>query len=397
MSQVSSKAAIAGIVGAAGLAFLFTALQVAGHFRAAPVSDRGVSASGDVLQNGFGHLHLAPAVTYANLTVYPVYGEAPAPARPLPAEYMTLAEGMDRRSVSARETDCDCAPGDGITPSVPTGLTVPGRDVTNAEQGDEHRGANVLMVTNIAPQPTYVPDGQIVPGGGQDRGAASDTIVPAKSAQVSVAAFCVEQNRSSGPSVEFRKDAAIAIPSVRYAMQVVGDQPPVWTAIHRATRHFGADTPSGTYSALVQNAAAQAAVEPYTEALTVPIQAATPERVIGVVAVINGSIVCTDLYRNPTLFNQMWPALLRSYALQAAMQTKTPPRAVTNSAEASRWLASLDTAPGTPSREAVLTRVARISNADGAGIRTAALTQTGVSHMALLHEAFWTSAAVLTN
>ena len=398
MSQVSSKVACAAAIcaGAVGLAIVFAVTGTLPNPSAQAVGSRMSSGAG-VLQNGFGHLHLAPAVTYANLTVFPVYGETPAPVKPVPAEYLTLAEGMDRHSVSARETDCDCAPGDGTSPVVPAGLTVPGRDVTNAEQGQEHRDANVLMVTNIAPQPTYVPDGQIVPGGGQDRGAASDTIVPAQSAQVSVPAFCVEQNRSQGPSVDFRKEVVLAIPSVRYAMQVVGEQRPVWDSVRTATNHFGAQTLSGTYMALMQNAGVQRAVQPYADALTVPIQAATPGRVVGVLAVINGRIVCTDLYRNPTLFNQMWPALLRSYALQAAMQAKTAPTKALDTPAAGRWLADLDSAPGTPSRESTFTRVARVASPSGDGIRTAALTQSGDPHMALLHEAFWTSDASLKN
>ena len=71
------------------------------------------------LASGFGHLPSAPAVTYANLTVYPVYAQGPAPARPAPPEFMTLAEGMDRGSVRAREGDCSCAPGDAPPASPP--------------------------------------------------------------------------------------------------------------------------------------------------------------------------------------------------------------------------------------------------------------------------------------
>ena len=397
MSQVSSKVVCAGLLGVTALGIVLASAQVAGHYRASQTAVSAVTENSVGLQNGFGHLRLTPGVTYANLTVFPVYGEVPASAKPVPAEYVTLAEGMDRRTVSARESDCDCAPGDATAPAVPTGLTVPGREVTNADEGQEHRDANVLMVTNIAPQPLYVPDGQIVPGGGQDRGAASDTIVPARSAQVSVAAFCVEQHRSQGPSADFRKDVAIAIPSVRYAMQVVGEQSPVWAAVHSATQRFGAATPSGTYAALIRNSAAERAVQPYTDALTVPIQAAAPGRIVGVVAAINGHIVCSDLYRNPALFNQMWPSLLRSYALQAAMQTGTVPVGPVDTETAGHWLAALDTAPGTLSREASLTRVARVSVPLGAGIRTAALTQTDAPQMALLHEAFWTPDAQLTN
>jgi len=394
MSQVSSKVARAGLAGVVGLAVVALAAQMAGHHRAVSAS-QGTARDGAVLQSGFGHLHLAPAVSYANLTVFPVYGDAPA--RPVPAEYVTLAEGMDKGGVTARESDNGSVPSDGAAPAAPAGVTVPDESVTNAEQGQEHRDANLLMVTNTAPQPTYVPDGQVVPGGGQDRGAASDTIVPARSAQVGVAAFCVERRRSQGSSADFRKNVAIAIPSVRYAMQVVGEQQPVWNAVRAATQHFGAATPTETYAALIQNRAAQQSVLPYTDALTVPIQAATPGRVVGVVTVINGRIVCTDLYKNPTLFNQMWPALLRSYALQAAMQPGGRKPAAADAKEAGRWLASLDSAPGTASREADLTRVARVSAPAGAGIRTAAMTETGGRHMALLHEAFWTPAALLTN
>ena len=220
---------------------------------------------------------------------------------------------------------------------------------------------------------------------------------PPAAPRVGVAAFCVEHHRSSGPSADFRKDVAIAIPSVRYAMQVVGEQQPVWDAVGVATRHYGAATPTGTYAALTQNRAAQQAALPYTDALTVPIQAATPGRVVGVVAAINGRVVCTDLYKNPTLFNQMWPSLLRSYALQAAMQSAGRKPASADAAAAGRWLASLDSAPGTPARQADLTRVARVTLPSGAGIRTAAITETGGRHMALLHEAFWTPAALMTN
>lgn len=141
------------------------------------------------------------------------------------------------------------------------------------------------------------------------------------------------------------------------------------------------------------------AVLPYTDALTVPIQAATPGRVVGVVAAINGHVVCADLYRNPALFNQLWPSLLRSYALQAAMtSTKPGLKSAVDPAKAAQWLASLDNAPGAPSREATLTQVARITTGNGAGIRTAAITGDGCKqHLALLHEAFWTPAAMLTN
>ena len=401
MSQLSRNLAFVSLCGVFGTAVITAVVMVGSRHHDAPSLPLMVAENSPVLHRGFGHLHLAPAVTYANLTVYPVYAEStPTSVKPTAPEFTTLAEGMDRGAVSAREADCQCSPDSQAAREIPAGVTIPGSAATNAEQGENHRGANLLMVTNVSPKPTYIPDGQVVPGGGQDRGAAADTIVPARSAQVSVAAFCVEANRSSGPSPEFRKEVTLAIPSVRYAMQVVGDQQPVWNSVAVATSHFGATTESGTYAALSRSRSALTAVQPYTEAMTVGIQAATPGRVIGVVATINGRIVCADLYRTPTLFNQMWPALLRSYALQAAIVRLEAHEAAPSISvsEAGHWLSDLDTAPSVPSRTSAYTQVARITTATGAGNRTAAVTGLdGSPRMALLHEAFWTAAAALTN
>ena len=400
MSPIAQQFARTGLLGVVGTAVAVAAVLVVVRHPAASALPLPVAVNSPALQSGFGHLHLTAAVSYANLTVYPVYADGTVPLRPAAPEFTTLAEGMDKGVVQAREGECQCAAGSDASANLAPGVTVPGPEATNAEQGSNHRGANLLMVTNVSPKPTYVPDGQVVPGGGQDRGAAADTVVPARSAQVGVAAFCVEHNRSQGPSAEFRKNVAIAIPLVRYAMQVVGEQQPVWNAVAVATRHFGAGTPSGTYGALIDNQAAQTAVVPYMEALMVGVQSATPGRVVGVVAIINGRIVCADLYRNPTLFNQMWPAILRSYALQAAMVRSSvrPSMPVASFVKAGHWLESLDGAPGTPSRAAAYTQVARVSSGSGTGTRTAALTAIGdPKGMELLHEAFWTPAALLTN
>ena len=391
----SRKTARAAVLGAAGIALLAVGtLALHPHTSlSANTSDAGET----VLQTGFGHLALARPATYANLTVYPVYSDQSKSTASQAAEFVTLAEGMDRGSLRASEADCGCVPGTGAASTVPAQTTVPDDSVTNADEGQEHRGANILMVTNVAPKPTYIPDGQVVPGGGQDRGAAADTIVPARSAEVKVPAYCVEAHRSQGPSADFHKSTTIAIPSVRYAMQVTGEQKPVWNAVAQATTHFNAHTNSGTYAALASAPAAQAATLPYATALTVPVQSGTPGQVIGVVAAINGHIVCADLYRDPALFAQMWPSLLRSYALQAAMSRSKSLSAHLRDAEASAWLAALDTAPGTPSRACALSEAARVQSAGGAGVRVAAISATGGTRLSLLHEAFWTPAAVLTN
>lgn len=301
-------------------------------------------ASGDPrLATGFGHLRVAPALTRANLAVYPVYqGAGPAPETS--ASLAVLDEAMGNGTVSV------------VEPS--------------------------LSVTNIGPQPTYVPGGEVVPGGNQDQGVAADAIIAPQSRGVSVASFCVEENRSSGPSPAFTKDVAIAMPAVRYAMQVTGDQGQVWSAVAVATNHFDAGTETGTYHALMESPSALAAIQPYQDALALTVP---QKRVVGAVIAINGKVVCADVYRDPALFAQLWPSLLRSYALQAAMRLQTGTTPVARETAAS-WLAALDRAPGAERGGGVGTKVARVATMNGAGVRV-------VSGPALLHEAFWTDAA----
>ena len=305
-------------------------------------------SSGDpVLSHGFGGLHTSSPVRYANLTVFPIYRTTPA--GPGPA-VTTLDAGMGNRIVSV------------VEPS--------------------------LTVTNVGPQPAYVPGGTVVPGGDQDQGVAQDAVLPARSGAVIVASYCVEEGRSMGPSPSFHGDVAMAIPSVRYAMQT-GSQEAVWAAVASATGHFGAHSDTGAYHALDLSAAARAASLPYVTALT---GSASLDKAVGAVVAINGKIVCADVYRDPALFAQLWPALLRSYALQAAMVPAGGQSAVPQS-KADRWLVSLDAAPGAQGDGAPGAETAQVGTLSGIGTRTAVT----VGGKALFHEAFWTSDAALTN
>ncbi len=350
-------------------------------------------ASGDpLLSAGFGHLAVTGRYAYGNLAVFPVYSAAFGASHAHLPGYALLGEAMSNGAVTVSE------PNEGGSPSrtAPGGLTVPAASITNAEEGAGLTGTAAIMVTDAGTQPTYAPDGEVVPGGNQDQGVATDTVVPARSANVSVASFCVEQGRSSGPSPLFRKDVALAIPSVRFAMQVTGQQGSVWSAVSAAIGHFNARTGSDAYYGLEQSSDAQEAAAPYADSLTLPVQDAAGGHPVGVVVAINGKIVCADVYRDPALFHRLWPALLHSYALQAAMTSDRAGQTVDATA-ASKWLTQMDSAPGAQTRHADLTHVARVATSAGAGVRTAARSGLNGDPMTLLHEAFWTPDAALTN
>jgi hypothetical protein len=304
-------------------------------------------ASGDpAVVRGFGGLRVGTGLSYANLTIFPV--DRPGASSGNPKDDIgTLDEGMSNQVVSVVEP--------------------------------------ALTVTNGGNQPTFVPGGQVMPGGGQDQGVAADAVISPHAANISLASFCVEPGRSFGPSPDYASGGAMAIPAVRYPMQVLGDQEAVWDAVGNATSHFDARTSTGAYEALVKSRSAMAAVAPYADSLQENIAGQSGGRTVGAVVALNGHVICADVFASPALFERMWPALLRSYALQAAICPAKAPAGVTQSA-ASAWLASLDNAPGAQKDGAAGTESANVSVLEGAGIRTA--IPTG-GHSALVHEAFW--------
>jgi hypothetical protein len=287
---------------------------------------------------------LGAPITYQNLTIFPVRGEAGRPSN-----LLTLQDAMANKLVRVHETG----------------------------------NVNSLQVENLGDQEIFIQAGDIVKGGKQDRVLSVDLVLPPKSGRISIAAFCVEQGRWSGRGGEktdafASSDTALPSKSIKLAtrprMAEPGNLPAnaakpqqqVWEGVRETQRKLGGNVGSSVAAApsptslqlTMENDKLKASVADYEKAFA-DLLRQTPDAV-GYVMAINGKINSADIYNSPELFQRMWPKLLNAAAIEAISEKGgTPPPPVSGDA-ASAFLDQFAATPAVSqqvsSRNKVLTR-----------------------------------------
>jgi hypothetical protein len=216
-----------------------------------------------------------------------------------------------------------------------------------------------IYVQNVSASPVFVELGTLLKGGMQDQVVARTLILPPRSSRVQLDTFCVDPFRSSerqGEDVNVYSVSGALFPwhvarvgmlagasEIEAAKGLRGLQ--VWWSIDtlrdRLSRRLGVplEPPTPAHWKLsdddrtdkllvarrsewktalplaLENRRLTAAMRGYEKKLT---PAATGSRNInGAVFAINGRIVGAEIYRSPRLFQQMWPHLLRAFAIEA--------------------------------------------------------------------------------
>ena len=302
---------------AAGLAVL-SAVALAPRFAAADDKDR---VSGP-------HVH-------ENLAVYFIHG--PSAPGPVP---LTLQEALDKDSVRVIET------------------------------GE----VNELKIENTGSDEIFIQSGDIVKGGRQDRVLSMSFVLPPKSGEVSLAAFCVEHGRWSGrggeSSVAFAS-AAEALPSreaklaMRAPMKVeVGpDQPraaldagdrvysrqqQVWASVasvqERLSGNLSAEVASPRSATSLQLSLENEKLKEAREAYVKALESFGGEKddIVGYVFAVNGKVNSADVYPSNALFRKMWPKLLAASVTEAIGADKTTVAAAPAPASVGAFLTSAE-------------------------------------------------------
>jgi hypothetical protein len=250
-------------------------------------------------------LRVSEPQVYANLAIYPVYGDASGSVVPL-----TLEEAIATGQVKVSETGA----------------------------------VNDLKIENIGNHEVFVQAGDIVKGGRQDRVLSVDLLLPPKSGQVSIAVFCVEPGRWSARGLENAaafSGSAYAMPSHGAMLEIQSfaaglaaapaDRAPdpsqtqqeVWASV-RATQDSLSHSvdPSVTKSASpsslqlsLENEKLKQAQAAYVGSLQSSGEASAD--IIGYVYAINGKIRSADVYASNALFRKMWSKLLAANATEA--------------------------------------------------------------------------------
>jgi hypothetical protein len=183
-----------------------------------------------------------------------------------------------------------------------------------------------LQIENQSEYPLFLQEGDRLQGGKQDRIIIASLVVPPKSGQMPVPAFCIEQGRwhagSYGLSFAATPNTALAPKSTRQAAKFNNSQQEVWDSVRRQrefTREYiaGGATGSSLNEAL-DSPQVQKISEEFAKALETVLE--DREDAVGVAIVINGNIEEVNIYPNHGLLQKLYPRLLQSYALQATRE-----------------------------------------------------------------------------
>ena len=260
-------------------------------------------------------LQVSGPLVHDNLAIYLVHGTAAGGAVPL-----TLQEALAKGVVKVRETG----------------------------------SVNALTVENSGKDEVYVQAGDIVKGGQQDRVLSVDLLLPPRSGEVSIAAFCVEHGRwtargnedvrqfssatSSMPSHEARiamraavTAAAPAADASASTMAYAGgagaatgeSQQEIWSTVRKTqdslSRSLGlllaAPASPSSLQLSLENEGLKQAQTAYIAALQGAGE--TGDDIVGYVFAINGKINSGDVYASNTLFRKMWSKLLAANVTEA--------------------------------------------------------------------------------
>ena len=196
----------------------------------------------------------------------------------------------------------------------------------------ETNDVNELAIENVSTtEEVFVQAGDIVKGGRQDRVLSVDLILPAKSGQVPVSAFCVENGRWSQRGYEsmgsFTSSLSM-LPSkgLKLAAKQDASQQQVWDEVrvtqHKLSAGVNVDVRSELSQSSLQltqeNKKVQALGDAYINKLSSIVDSSND--VIGFAFAINNELNSADVYSSTALFKRFWPRLLKAASIEAVAE-----------------------------------------------------------------------------
>jgi hypothetical protein len=194
-------------------------------------------------------------------------------------------------------------------------------------------------ISNFSDRPVFVPAGTLLKGGVQDQVVVSSVTVPPRAIDWSIPTLCVENGRSEPrhgddstryttagvllPSQVGRLSMLTSAPETRAAMHL--HQIGVWLAVDSIRSRLSEQLGVAIASPRSPSSLPLALENPLIEQAQQPFLAASQgageeaDDITGGVFAIDGALVAADLYASNDLFRQMWPSLLRAYAVQSLM------------------------------------------------------------------------------
>ncbi len=276
-------------------------------------------------------LRLSEAVTYENLTIFPVVSHQAGET----SGFVTLDEALASGDAIVTEQGGDILR-----------RTRDGRPVGVPFQG--RASVNQLVLINRGSKALVLLAGELVSGGKQDRIIAKDRIVAPGADPLPLDVFCVEHGRWSSGS-QFAAAKMMVHPSVREKAAVDRKQAEVWEAVRagttakaspgtvaaapprissdRLSAAISGNARTESYEKIYQSPSIGVPIQTFAEEMQRRFARATAnlkgERVVGVAVAYGGEVAWSDIFASPALFDRYWPKLLRSYVVEALARPQT--------------------------------------------------------------------------
>jgi hypothetical protein len=198
-------------------------------------------------------------------------------------------------------------------------------DVKVAEMELETVGA--LQIENTSDRPLFLQEGERLEGGQQDRVIIASLVIPPKSGKTSIPTFCVEHDRwqvtENGKKFGAATNPSLATKAVRGESKIEDSQANVWKSVGttkaNSVNMLATGNKNSSINEMLDDPKVRKLSEEYAEALKCAINGPGGEKVVGVVIVLNNAIEEVDVYPNHKVLESMYPRLVLSYALYAAM------------------------------------------------------------------------------
>jgi len=290
-------------------------------------------------------------IRFENLTIFPLSSRTPKNDN----RFTTLDEGLKNGTVQVKEINSQAQ-------------------------------VNQLALVNHSKKPLYLMPGEIIVGGQQDRTIAQEYVIPPGPKPVQINVYCVEHGRWVGRGAAELRDivtandglaingsvafdatarasaqpravdpqhagppasaepprgnvaSGVADPSyrpgefigsvgnvgkgARIAVQGDKNQVKVWNKVAETNSLNSNEAPSGDFAGNYLDKKSVDRLEPYFKAMDKKV--AEESNVVGVAVAVNGKMDTLDVFESTPLFHQLWPKLLKSYALDAATEATGP-------------------------------------------------------------------------
>jgi hypothetical protein len=180
-----------------------------------------------------------------------------------------------------------------------------------------------LEIDNQSDRYLFLQEGDRITGGQQDRIITTSLVVPPKSGKMPLPSFCIEQSRwHGGIDFDATGNAALAPKDVRQAAKVDKEQGKVWDSVKGVkSMAVGGSVRAPNTNSSLNETLDSPQVKKLSDEFTAALSDVLKEhpKAVGVAIVVNGKIEEVNIYPSHQLLGRLYPRLLQSYALQAAL------------------------------------------------------------------------------